>query len=84
MTNYEHYKKELESLGIAFAINKYNQQIGLCDKFLCEDCLFEDIDTCDKAKLRWVCEEYMGPDKKCNVDIITKHTKVEEAKKKGV
>ena len=45
---------------------------------------YEHYDTCDKAKLRWVCEEYMGPDKKCNVDIITKHTKVEEAKKKGV
>lgn len=60
MTNYEHYKKDINpyiicNLDWAFVDGRFE----LCDECNCNGCLFAiDTSPCDKRKLKWIGEEY--------------------------
>lgn len=64
MTNYEHYKEQIEKitrLGFTFALNKDTEEIVACPGFSCSNCTFntEHLNGCAKGKLKWADEEYV-------------------------
>lgn len=64
MTNYEHYKEQIEKitrLGFTFALNKDTEEIVACTDFSCSNCTFNSkhLNGCAKEKFKWVDEEYI-------------------------
>lgn len=63
MTNYEHYKEQIEKitrLGFTFALNKDTEEIVACPGFSCSNCTFNSkhFNGCVKEKFKWADEEY--------------------------
>ena len=64
MTNYEHYRKDIEKLarfGIEVALKKDINRIVSCDSISCDDCLFY-FSNCADRRLQWADEEYIDPE----------------------
>lgn len=64
MTNYEHYKEQIEKitrLGFTFALNKDTEEIVACPGFSCSNCTFnrKHLNGCAKEKFKWADEEYI-------------------------
>lgn len=69
MTNYEHYKEQIEKitrLGFTFALNKDTEEIVACPNFSCSNCTFNStyLNGCAKEKFKWADEEYIEPKEK--------------------
>lgn len=70
MTNYEHYKEEIEKytrLLIPFALDIKTKEIKRCNDILCKDCAFlrdnfHCDNPCDVNKIKWADEEYCEPE----------------------
>ena len=65
MTNYEHYKNEIERitrLGLTFGIDKETEKIDVCFNQTCEDCKFYAQGSCVNNKIKWVDKEYVEPE----------------------
>lgn len=67
MTNYEHYKEQIEKitrLGFTFALNKDTEEIVACPSFSCNNCIFKVkfFNGCAKEKLEWADNEYIEPE----------------------
>lgn len=64
MTNYEHYKNEIEKyarFGIEVALKKDIDRIVPCANISCDDCLFH-LGTCADKKTQWADEKYQEPE----------------------
>lgn len=62
MTNYEHYKEQIERitrLGLGFGIDNNTGAVGYCTNIICEDCKFHG--GCSDKKVKWADEEYEEP-----------------------
>lgn len=63
MTNYEHYKDEIEKitrLGYEIAVSKNDNKPYSCDNFQCDDCI-ASRDTCFETISKWADSEYIEP-----------------------
>nr|DAG76626.1 MAG TPA: hypothetical protein [Caudoviricetes sp.] len=63
MTNYEHYKDEIEKitrLGYEIAVDKNNNKPCACDNLLCSECI-ANTKTCFETISKWADEEYIEP-----------------------
>ena len=83
MTNYEHFREQIEKftrVNVDFALNKETKKIVICDRgFNCLKCEFFDKSAtectynCANKKLKWADEEYVEPKVDwANVPIDTK------------
>ena len=64
MTNYEHYKKQIEKftrMGQKVAVKKDTNEIIPCADIGCGGCLFGDYDSCTKKSMAWADAEYIEP-----------------------
>lgn len=64
MTNYEHYREQIEKLarmGRIVAIDKETNEICACNGFECSKCLFGPSYDCHKKALEWADAEYIEP-----------------------
>lgn len=65
MTNYKKYKSEIEKfacLGISFGFNKKTKKFDACYNIDCEDCMFNDAESCIDDKIKWAYAEYTTPE----------------------
>lgn len=64
MTNYEHYKKDIEPFAICNIVWAFvDGRFESCDECNCMVCLFSsDTSTCDERKIKWIGEEYKEPE----------------------
>lgn len=63
MTNYEHYKNEIDKItrmGRAVAIDKKTGEMRCCETTRCLDCLFQGK-RCHEKIIEWADEEYKEP-----------------------
>ena len=63
MTNYEHYKEQIERiarLGRRVAMNATTGEIVCCGDINCNECLFQgsDVASCSQKAFEWAAEEY--------------------------
>lgn len=66
MTNYEHYKKQIEKftrMGQKVAVKKDTNEIIPCSDIGCGGCLFGGYDSCTKKSMAWADAEYIEPEK---------------------
>lgn len=64
MTNYEHYKKQIEKftrMGQKVAVKKDTNEIIPCSDIGCGGCLFGAYDSCTKKSMAWADAEYIEP-----------------------
>lgn len=64
MTNYEHYKKQIEKftrMGQKVAVKKDTNEIIPCSDIGCGGCLFGGYDSCTKKSMAWADAEYIEP-----------------------
>ena len=64
MTNYEHYKEQIEKitrLGYQVAVNANNNQPYVCNELNCNDCIVSKTDECYDTISEWADEEYIEP-----------------------
>lgn len=64
MTNYEHYKEQIERfarMGQKVAINKDTNEITHCIGLGCNKCLFGNYDSCTQKSMTWADAEYIEP-----------------------
>lgn len=62
MTNYEHYREQIEKitrLGLGFGIDKTTGEVDYCSFITCTDCKF--FGGCHIRKIKWADEEYEEP-----------------------
>lgn len=62
MTNYEHYKKQIEKftrMGQKVAVKKDTNEIIPCSDIRCGGCLFGSYDSCTKKSMSWADAEYI-------------------------
>lgn len=81
MTNYEHYKEQIEKitrLGYQVAVNANNNQPYVCNKLDCNDCIVSQIDgyDCYKAISEWADEEYIEPEKQVDWSKVAVDTPI--------
>ncbi len=65
MTNYEHYKKQIEKftrMGQKVAVKKDTNEIIPCSDIGCGGCLFCGYDSCTKKSMAWADAEYIEPE----------------------
>lgn len=65
MTNYEHYKKQIEKftrMGQKVAVKKDTNEIIPCADIVCSGCLFSPYDGCTKKSMAWADAEYIEPE----------------------
>lgn len=65
MTNYEHYKKQIEKftrMGQKVAVKKDTNEIIPCSDIGCSGCLFGGYDSCTKKSMAWADAEYIEPE----------------------
>lgn len=65
MTNYEHYKKQIEKftrIGQKVAVKKDTNEIIPCADIVCGGCLFGTYDSCTKKSMAWADAEYIEPE----------------------
>lgn len=65
MTNYEHYKKQIEKftrMGQKVAVKKDTNEIIPCSDIGCSGCLFGAYDSCTKKSMEWADAEYIEPE----------------------
>lgn len=65
MTNYEHYKKQIEKftrMGQKVAVKKDTNEIIPCADIGCGGCLFGGYDSCTKKSMAWADAEYIEPE----------------------
>nr|DAR21851.1 MAG TPA: hypothetical protein [Caudoviricetes sp.] len=65
MTNYEHYKKQIEKftrMGQKVAVKKDTNEIIPCSDIGCGGCLFGGYDSCTKKSMAWADAEYIEPE----------------------
>lgn len=65
MTNYEHYKKQIEKftrIGQKVAVKKDTNEIIPCSDIGCGGCLFGGYDSCTKKSMAWADAEYIEPE----------------------
>lgn len=65
MTNYEHYKKQIEKftrMGQKVAVKKDTNEIIPCSDIGCGGCLFGAYDSCTKKSMAWADAEYIEPE----------------------
>lgn len=67
MTNYEHYKEQMERitrLGRCVAMNATTGEIVCCADINCNECLFQGSEdaNCSQKAFKWADEEYIEPD----------------------
>lgn len=74
MTNFEHYKEQIEKitrLGLTFGINNNTGKVDGCSHITCTACKF--FGGCSNKKLKWADEEYIEPvNDWSNIPIDTK------------
>lgn len=73
MTNYEHYKKEIE----LFSVRVWGMKEGIiqpCAKILCEECAFHGAINCRRAQFEWMSEKY--PDHEIDWSKVPVDTKI--------
>ena len=67
MTNYEHYKKQIEKftrMGQKVAVKKDTNEIIPCADIGCGGCLFGAYDSCTEKSMSWADAEYIEPEEK--------------------
>ena len=67
MTNYEHYKEQMERitrLGRCVAMNATTGEIVCCADINCNECLFQGSEdaNCSQKAFEWADEEYKEPE----------------------
>lgn len=67
MTNYEHYKEQIEwitRLGRRVAMNATTGEIVCCGDTHCNECLFQgsEVANCSQKAFKWADEEYKEPE----------------------
>lgn len=67
MTNYEHYKEQIERitrLGRRVAMNATTGEIVCCGDTHCNECLFQGSEdaNCSQKAFKWADEEYTEPE----------------------
>lgn len=65
MTNYEHYKKQIEKftrMGQKVAVKKDTNEIIPCSDIGCGGCLFGAYDSCTEKSMSWADAEYIEPE----------------------
>ena len=67
MTNYEHYKEQMERitrLGRCVAMNATTGEIVCCADINCNECLFQGSEdaNCSQKAFKWADEEYKEPE----------------------
>lgn len=66
MTNYEHYKSEIEKIvrmGRCVAVEEKTGEITSCNQISCSQCRFDScVCDCDAAALAWADAEYIEPE----------------------
>lgn len=67
MTNYEHYKEQMERitrLGRRVAMNATTGEIVCCGDTRCNECLFQGSEdaNCSQKAFKWADEEYTEPE----------------------
>lgn len=67
MTNYEHYKEQMERitrLGRRVAMNATTGEIVCCADINCNECLFQGSEdaNCSQKAFEWADEEYKEPE----------------------
>lgn len=67
MTNYEHYKEQMERitrLGRRVAMNATTGEIVCCGDTRCNECLFQGSEdaNCSQKAFKWADEEYKEPE----------------------
>lgn len=67
MTNYEHYKEQMERiarLGRSVAMNATTGEIVCCCDINCNECLFQGSEdaNCSQKAFKWADEEYKEPE----------------------
>ena len=67
MTNYEHYKEQIERiarLGRRVAMKVTTDEIVCCGDINCNECLFQgsDVASCSQKAFKWADEEYKEPE----------------------
>lgn len=67
MTNYEHYKEQIERitrLGRRVAMNATTGEIVCCGDTHCNECLFQgsEVANCSQKAFEWADEEYKEPE----------------------
>lgn len=67
MTNYEHYKNQMERitrLGRCVAMNATTGEIVCCWDINCNECLFQgsEDENCSQKAFKWADEEYTEPE----------------------
>lgn len=67
MTNYEHYKEQIEwitRLGRRVAMNATTGEIVCCGDTNCNECLFQGSEdaNCSQKAFKWADEEYKEPE----------------------
>lgn len=67
MTNYEHYKEQMERitrLGRCVAMNATTGEIVCCADINCNECLFQGSEdtNCSQEAFKWADEEYKEPE----------------------
>lgn len=68
MTNYEHYKEQIEKftrLGITFGLDKETKKFDTCYNVECKNCIFHDV-GCINNKIKWADEEYIESEEQVN------------------
>ena len=66
MTNYEHYKSEIDKItrmGRMVAVEEKTGKITSCNQITCLQCMFDSCSAgnCDAAALAWADAEYIEP-----------------------
>lgn len=66
MTNYEHYKSEIDKItrmGRMVAVEEKTGKITSCNQISCSQCRFDScVCDCDAAALAWADAEYIEPE----------------------
>lgn len=66
MTNYEHYKSEIDKIvriGRCVAVDEKTRRITSCNQISCSKCRFDSCGCdCDIAALAWADAEYIEPE----------------------
>lgn len=64
MTNYELHKEEFEKLllenGVVF-FSVVGDTVQVCGSTDCHDCLFDNSESCSKARIEWLNKEHEEP-----------------------
>lgn len=83
MTNYEHYKSEIEKLsrmGRKVAIKKGTNEITHCSGLECNNCLFSNFSSvdcsCNQRAMAWADAEYIEPEERVDWSKVPVDTPV--------